>query len=97
MLLSTSTGLSTKTIRRHVDNLWLLGGELILALHDDPSRRKIDTGRLLHEAIDDDSGPLIYSGSEIEHPDRIQLAAALVSGRFRISRADSSTLSNATS
>lgn len=62
----TSTDLSSKTIRRHVDNLWLLGGELIRALHDDPARRKIDAGRFLNEAIDDDGGPLIYNGSEDE-------------------------------
>jgi hypothetical protein len=61
-----ASDLSPKTIRRHVDNLWLLGGELIRALHDDPSRRKIDTARLLNEAIDDDGGPLIYNGSEAE-------------------------------
>ena len=32
-LLST---LSPKTIRRHVNNLWLLGGEIIRDLHYDP-------------------------------------------------------------
>ena len=26
--------LSRKTLRKHRDNLWLLGGELILDLHD---------------------------------------------------------------
>ena len=34
------SGLSPKTIRRHVDNLWLLGGEIIRDLHYDPSLRK---------------------------------------------------------
>ena len=37
--LASST-LSAKTIRRHVDNLWLLGGEIIRDLHYDPSLRK---------------------------------------------------------
>lgn len=62
----TSADLSPKTIRRHVDNLWLPGGELIRALHDDPSRRKTDTARLLNVAIGDDGGPLIYRASEGE-------------------------------
>ena len=29
-----SSSLSRKTIRRHVDNLWLLGGEIIRDLND---------------------------------------------------------------
>ena len=32
-----SSGLSRKTLRKHRDNLWLLGGELILDLHEGPS------------------------------------------------------------
>ena len=33
------SSLSPKTIRRHVDNLWLLGGEIIRDLNYDPSPR----------------------------------------------------------
>ncbi len=33
--LASST-LSPKTIRRHVDNLWVLGGEIIRDLNEDP-------------------------------------------------------------
>ena len=36
-----SSSLSPKTIRRHVDNLWLLGGEIIRDLNYDPSLRKV--------------------------------------------------------
>jgi hypothetical protein len=36
-----SSSLSPKTIRRHVDNLWLLDGEIIRDLHCDPSLRKV--------------------------------------------------------
>ncbi len=32
-----SSSLSPNTIRRHVDHLWLLGGEIIRDLHYDPS------------------------------------------------------------
>ncbi len=59
-----SSGLSPKTIRRHVDNLWLLGGEIIRDLHYDPSLRKRATERLLRSVIHEDGGPLIHNGSE---------------------------------
>jgi hypothetical protein len=55
--------LSPKTIQRHVDNLWLLGGEIIRDLHHDPTLRKLPTDRILHGVIGDDGGPLIHNGS----------------------------------
>jgi len=58
--------LSPKTIQRHVDNLWVLGGEIIRDLNEDPSLRKLPVERLLHDVIDADGGPLIHSGSEEE-------------------------------
>jgi hypothetical protein len=59
-----SSGLSPRTIRRHVDNLWLLGGEIIRDLHYDPSLRKVAAERLLRDVIHEDGGPLIHNGSE---------------------------------
>ena len=59
-----SSNLSPKTIRRHVDNLWLLGGEIIRDLNLDPSQRKVAVHKLLRDAIRTDGGPLIYNGSE---------------------------------
>src|SRR5512135_134243 len=32
-----ASDLSPKTIQRHVNNLWVLGGEIIRDLHEDPS------------------------------------------------------------
>jgi hypothetical protein len=61
-----SSGLAPRTIRRHVDNLWLLGGEIIRDLHYDPSLRKRATERLLRSVIHEDGGPLIHNGSEEE-------------------------------
>jgi len=37
--LATSN-LSPKTIQRHVDNMWALGGEFVRDLHYDPPQRK---------------------------------------------------------
>lgn len=59
-----NAGLSSKTVRRHVDNLWSLGGEIIRDLHDDPSPRKRTAERLLREAVHQDGGPLVHNGSE---------------------------------
>lgn len=57
-------GLSPKTVRRHVDNLWSLGGEIIRDLHYDPSLRKRTAERLLRDAVHPDGGPLVHNGSE---------------------------------
>jgi len=61
-----SSRLSRKTIRKHVDNLWMLGGEIIRDLHEDSSLRKVATDRLLRHVIQADGGPLLYHGSEEE-------------------------------
>jgi hypothetical protein len=58
--------LSRKTIRKHVDNLWMLGGEIIRDLHEDPSLRKVAADRLLRDVIYEDGGPLLYHSSEEE-------------------------------
>ena len=59
-----SSSLSPKTIRGHVDNLWLLGGEIIRDLNYSPARRKVPAEKLIRDAVGADGGPLIYNGSE---------------------------------
>src|SRR5207247_7711490 len=61
-----SSGLSPNTIRRHVDNLWLLGGEIIRDLNQTPSLRKASVHWLLSEAVSEDGGPLIHHGDSEE-------------------------------
>lgn len=51
--------LSGKTLRKHRDNLWLLGGEIISGLHENPRRRKWPMEQVVSAAIDDEGGPLI--------------------------------------
>ena len=46
-----SSSLSRKTIQKHVDNLWLLGGEIIRDLNDDPRLRKVAADRLLRDVL----------------------------------------------
>ena len=52
--------LSPKTIQKHVDHLWVLGGEIIRDLNETPSLRKKDIAQILVDVIDDEGGPLIY-------------------------------------
>jgi hypothetical protein len=52
-------GLSPKTLRVHRDNLWVLGGEIIRDLHEDPPLRERAIDALLVNAIDEEGGPLI--------------------------------------
>src|SRR6266851_8291950 len=55
-----------KTIQKHVDNLWVLGGEIIRDLNETPSLRKARMDRLLSEAVSEDGGPLIHHGDSEE-------------------------------
>jgi hypothetical protein len=59
-----SLDLSRKTLRRHRDNLWLLGGELIRRLHDTPRFRRQPIDQLVLAAVDEEGGPLIRHGTE---------------------------------
>src|SRR5215467_13355904 len=62
--------LSPKTIQKHVDNLWALGGEIIRDLHNDPSLRKKRMKQILVDRIDDEGGPLIYAMESEEQQQR---------------------------
>jgi hypothetical protein len=56
-----ASDLSPKTIQKHVDNLWTLGGEIIRNLNETPSLRRKSIGELLDDRIDDEGGPLVYT------------------------------------
>lgn len=49
--------LSLNTVKRHLDNLWLLGGELIREINMNPELRKQPPMDLLLENIDETGGP----------------------------------------
>jgi len=61
------SGLSRKTIQRHIDNLWALGGQIIRDLNEDPSLRRKSMDQILDARIDDEGGPLVYA-MESEEP-----------------------------
>jgi hypothetical protein len=57
---------SRKTLRRHVNNLWLLGGEIIRDLNQTPSLGNVPIERLVFDLVQD-GGPLLHhSDSEEE-------------------------------
>ena len=58
-----ASDLSPKTIQKHVDNVWALGGEFIRDLHNDPSLRKKPVDLVLLRMIEY-GGPLLSYGGE---------------------------------
>src|SRR5215204_110163 len=64
-LSQRNSGPSRKTLRSHRDNLWILGGEIISKLHEDPRLRKRPTDQIVLAVLNDEGGPLIsHGGSE---------------------------------
>ena len=55
-----------KTIQKHVDNMWALGGEFIRDLNDDPSLRKRPVEEHLLKMIEE-GGPLLSHDGEDQH------------------------------
>lgn len=53
-------GLAKATMRRHRDNLWTLGGELIRCLYDDDELADKHVKDALRQLIEGDGGPLIW-------------------------------------
>jgi hypothetical protein len=65
-----TSDLSPKTIQKHVDNLWALGGEIIRDLHQDPSLRRKNIEQILADRIDDEGEPLVYAMESEEDQQR---------------------------
>jgi hypothetical protein len=59
--------LSRPTLRRHRDNIWVLGGEIIRRLQMDDGLRRRSIKQVVVDLIGDDGGPLLSHGqSEAE-------------------------------
>ena len=52
--------LATKTLHKHRDNIWLLGGEVIRERYEDERLRKLPVEQVIIKMIHEDGGPLIY-------------------------------------
>jgi hypothetical protein len=51
---------SPKTLRRHRDHLWMLGGEIIRRLHDNPAAQRNCAKAIILPFMDPECGPLIW-------------------------------------
>jgi hypothetical protein len=51
--------LSPKTINKHIDNLWLLGGAIIGEINLDSSMRKLEPLDLTFEVTNEEGGPML--------------------------------------
>jgi hypothetical protein len=66
-----ASDLSPKTIQKHVDNLWVLGGAIIRDLNENPSLRRKSIEQILDSRLDDEGGPLVYA---LESEEQLQRA-----------------------
>ena len=66
-------GLAKTTLRRHRDNLWTLGGELIRCRYDDDELARKNVKDALRQLIEGDGGPLMWP--RITEPEQDSLDA----------------------
>jgi hypothetical protein len=59
-------GLTQKTVRNHLDNCWVIGGEIVREVWRVPKRRKLDPRQLVLDAVVDGEAPLAYHFDEQE-------------------------------
>jgi hypothetical protein len=50
--------LAYTTIKRHMDNLWLLGGEIIRGIYADPELKDLKGKQLILRFVDEAGGPI---------------------------------------
>lgn len=60
LLYLLTTKLAPKTLRRHRDHMWMLGGEVIRSLNDDPSLRRKPVEKVTFDLLEEEGGPLIW-------------------------------------
>jgi len=60
-----SVGWAKKKISR-LGDMWLLGGEIIRDVNEDPHLRKVAAEQLVRNVIHQDGGPLLHNGREDE-------------------------------
>lgn len=60
LLYLLTTKLAPKTLRRHRDHMWMLGGEVIRRINDDPSLRRKPVEKVTFDLLEEEGGPLIW-------------------------------------
>jgi hypothetical protein len=85
-------GLARKTVSRHRDNLWSLGGELIRRRYDDDELARQDVGGALRQLIAGDGGPLIWPRITEEEQDSLDATCRKLNRFMRDSAAADSSV-----
>ena len=67
-------GLSSQTLRRHVDGVWLIGGEIVRRLNDEPASSRRPARALLLEAVEGGEA-LLVSGLAQEEQEEVDATA----------------------
>ncbi len=57
-------GLTSETLRRHSESLWVIGGEIIRDVNDDDDLRQCDPKHLLWHAVEAGEAPLARGATE---------------------------------
>lgn len=60
LLYLLTTKLAPKTLGRYRDPMWMLGGEVIGSLNDDPSLRRKPVEKVIFDLLEEEGGPLIW-------------------------------------
>lgn len=63
-IVALQQSLSPKTVRNHTSNLWLIGGEVIRRVNDEPSYHQVPAIQLLLEAVENGEAPPVSGLSE---------------------------------
>ena len=59
-------GLAAQTVRRHLNYLWAIGGEIVRELNYEPALRNRPARQLLLDAVDIGEAPLLPGATEAE-------------------------------
>lgn len=61
-------GRAKKTIKNYADYLWVLGGELIRQINDEPDERKLSTKNFIKKHVNESGGPYwCHAYNEADH------------------------------
>ncbi len=52
--------LTLKSLQRHRDHVWMLGGEVIRRRYEDPALARIAVEKAVYAVLEEDGGPLIW-------------------------------------
>ena len=85
-------GLAMATVRRHRDNIWSLGGELIRRRYDDDELARQDVTDAIRQLIEPDGGSLMWPRITESEPDSLDTSCRKLNRFMRGSAAADSSI-----